>query len=151
MSSPRRREHPIKIVEEIKKALYAKYLTSTLWTTDKIPFYLNHAPQSVVYPIIVVNYISSNNTMAMPTVAKPSGWDYIDGRFQFAVRGNDRQLSTLTDIQDRLEDLFHRTSLTLGNDCTHLGTISLNQGTEFFEDALKVWTITNDYRILAGK
>jgi len=140
------------LIQEIEKALYAKYLLSTLWTVDGINFYLNHAPNSKNYPIICVNYISSNNSMAMinPTT-KPSGWDYVDSRFQFSIFGNDKQYTQIVDIQNRLENLFHRQSLTLGNDCTCIAVISLNQGTKFWDERLKIWHISNDFRIIAGR
>jgi hypothetical protein len=141
----------MKIVEEVKKALYAKYQTSTLWTVDAIPFYMDHAPQSKNYPIICVYYISSGNFMAMPSTIQPGGFDYIDSRFQFSVYGNDRQNVQLTDIQDRLEDVFHRQPLTLGSNCTCIAVISLNQRTQFYDQKNKIYTISNDMRILAGR
>ena len=139
------------LIQEIKQSLYAKYQTDTLWTVDAIPFYLEKAPQSKDYPIICCYHIDSNQTMAMPTVAKPSGFDYCDARFQFSIHGNNRQHVQLEDIANRLENLFHRTSLTLGNDCTHIASICINSGTRFWNENEKIWTIALDFRFLAGR
>ena len=81
----------MKIVEELKKAIYAKYQTDSLWTSDGINFYLDHVPNSVTYPFICLYHISSGNYMAMPTPTKAAGYDYVDARFQFSVYGNDRK------------------------------------------------------------
>lgn len=142
----------MKIIEQIKRAIWTKYQTTTLWTVDAIPMYLDHVPQSVAYPIITIDYINSNNTMAMPELtSKPEGFDYVDARIQFSVFGNDRQNVQITDIQDRLEDIYHRQQLTLGSNCTFIAMISLNQGTKFYDEKQKIWHISNDYRVLAGK
>lgn len=141
----------MKIAQEIKKAIYAKYQTSTLFTVDAVPLYLDHVPASVAYPIIVVHPISSGNSMAMPSLAQPTGFDYEDGRWQFMIYGNDRQHVQIEDIADRLEDLFHRSSLPTGNGVTHIATISIDQYTTFWDQQQKIWTLMMQFRILAGR
>jgi len=141
----------MKIIEQIKRAIYLKYQTSTLYAVDNIPLYLDHVPQSVKYPIIVVRHNSSGNTMAMPSAVKPNGFDYVDARFRFLICSNDRQHVQLEDIADRLEDLYHRTSLPTSNSVTHIATISVNQQTIFFDEGQKIWSIPCDYRIIAGR
>jgi hypothetical protein len=121
-----------------------------MWTVDVVDFHLDHVPQSVCYPIICCYHIASNNFMSMPSTVQVGGYDYVDSRFQFSIYGNDRQHSTLEDLADRLENLYHRQSLTLGGGCTHIATISINQKTLFFDQALKIWTLRMDFRILAG-
>jgi hypothetical protein len=70
-----------------------------------------------------------------------------------SVFGNDRQHVQLEDIADRLENLYHRQPLVMpvGSDVTHIGTISYNNATSFFDSDLKIWSIKLDLRILAGK
>ena len=139
------------ITQEIKKAIYAKYLTSTLWTSDAVSMYLDHVPQSVNYPIIVVHPISTGNNMAMPTVANPIGWDYQDGIWDFVVYGNDRQNTNIIDIACRLEDLYHRQSLPTGNGVTHIATMSINESQSFYDQQQKIWKLLMHFRILAGR
>jgi hypothetical protein len=141
----------MKLIQEIKKGIWTKYQLDTLWTVDNIALYLDHAPQSVNYPIIKVSHISSNQTMAMLSDTNPVGWDYSDGRWQFSIFGNDRQHSDLEDITDRLEDLYHRKSLPTGNGVTHIATISYNNNTTFFDEGVKVWGIHLDMRIIVGR
>jgi hypothetical protein len=138
------------IIQAIKKGIYTKYQTSTLYTVDNIPFYLDHVPQSVNYPIICVYAISSNNTMAMPTTIKTEGFDYVSSRFQFSIYGNDKNHVQIEDIANRLEQLYHRQTLTLGDGVSHIETIALNQGTKFYDQSQKIWTIAIDFRIRAG-
>jgi len=139
------------LIQEIKKALKVKYQLSTLWTTDAVPFYLDHAPLGKNYPIIAVYHVGANQTMAMPTIATPAGFNYTDGRWQMSIFSNDRQHIDLEDIADRLEDVFHRQSLTLGNGCTHIATLSYNNHTTFYDEGQKIWGIHLQFRILAGK
>lgn len=141
----------MKIIEELKKAIYAKYQTSTMYTSDGVQMYLDHVPSSVCYPIICVYHISSNNFMSMPTQTVAGGFDYVDSRWQMSVYSNDRQHVQIEDLADRLEDLFHRQPLTLANNCTHIATISTDQKTLFYDQQQKIWTIRLDFRILAGK
>jgi len=112
---------------------------------------MDHVPQSVSYPIIVFYHIASNNTMAMPSTIQANGFDYVDSRFQFSIFSNDRQHVDLEDMADRIEDLYHRQSLILGNNCTHIATIVTNSRTKFYDQGQKIWSISQDYRILAGK
>ena len=139
------------IIQEIKKAIYAKYNASTLFTVDHVPLYLDHVPNIKTYPIICLYPINSNQTMAMPSAIKTEGFDYSDGRWQFSIYGNDRNQVQLEDIADRLETIFHRSTLSTGNGVSHIATISLNQSTLFFDQGLKIWTIRIDFRIIAGK
>jgi len=143
----------MKIQMEIKKAIYSKYQASTLWTVDKVPLYLDHVPASTSFPFIVVHPISSNNTMAMPSpiVSNTTGWDYVDGIWQFAIHSNDRQHQDLEDIVDKLEDLYHRQTLPTANNVTHIATISVDQKTTFWDALLKIWSIYMSFRILAGR
>ena len=141
----------MKLIQEIKKALWTKYQGNTLFSSDAIPFYLDHVPNSIAYPFIVCYHISSGNYMAMPSVSQVGGFDYVDSRFQLTVFGNDREHVALEDIGDRLEDCFHRQPLSLGNNCTHIATISLNQKTLFYDQMQKIWSLRMDFRILAGK
>ena len=141
----------MKLIEEVKKAVYAHYNTTTLNTVDHIAFFQDHAYTGICYPIICFYHISSNSSMAMPTTAKPTGFDYIDSNFQFSVYSNDRQYSNAEDIMDRLEEAFHRVPLTLYNDCTHIATICTNARTKFWDENQKIWHISADFRILAGK
>ena len=139
------------LIQEIKMGLYAKYQTTTLWTVDAIPFYLDHVPQSVNYPVICCYHISGNFDMAMPNLAtKPEGWDYCNSRFQLSIYGNDKNHVQIEDIAKRLSLAFHRTSLTLGNNCTHIATILINDRTAFWDANQKIWTVSQDYRIMAG-
>lgn len=139
----------MKLISEIKKAIWAKYQTSTLYTVDHIDFFLDHTPNATVYPLIVCYHVSSGNFMAMPTQAH-GNFDYVDSRFQFNVYGNEYQHADIEDIADQLEDLYHRSTLTLGNGCTHIVTISLNQNTTFYDEQQKIWGIRLDMRIIAG-
>jgi hypothetical protein len=144
----------MKIIQEIKKALWTRYQTSTLYTVDKIPFHLDkNTPQSDTYPLIGVFHISSGLSMAMPSPdeGNTTGWDYSDGRWQFSCWANDRGHVELEDIADRLEDLYHRQPLILGNNCTHIATISYNNNTTFYDDNVKVWGIHLQFRIIAGR
>ena len=140
----------MQIINEIKKALYAKYQTSTLCTVDKIPYYLDHVPNSVQYPFIVVYQKASGNSMSMPTTAKPAGWNYVDSLWGVSVYGNDRNDVALHSIASDIEDLYHRQSLTLGASCTHIATISLNVRQSFYDQQNKIWGIHLTLRILAG-
>jgi len=140
----------MQIIEEIKKGIYAHYQTTTLWTVDKIPIYQDHVTR-VAYPFICFYHIASNNSMAMPTPSKAAGYDYVDSRFQFSLFSNDRTYTVLEDYANRLEDAFHRVPLTFANDVTHIGTIVINGRTKFWDAQQKIWTINQDYRILAGK
>lgn len=139
------------LTQEIKKALVSKYQASTLWTVDAIPFYLDHVPNSKNYPIICVYPISSNQTMSMPTVANPSGFDYSDGLWQITIFGNDRQFTQMEDIADRLETLYHRSTLPTGSGVTHIATFSVNQQQKFFDQNIKVWSIIIQFRIIVGR
>lgn len=141
----------MKLLQETFKSVYAKYLTTTMWTSDAIPFYIDHVPNAKSYPIICFYHISTNNFMAMPNTVQPSGFDYIDSRFQFSVYGNDKQYSQIMDITDRLEDTYHRKNLVYGNNCTFIAMFTIDSTTKFFDEQQKIWTITQDYRILAGK
>lgn len=142
----------MKILEEIKKGVYAHYQTTTLWTVDAVPFYQDFAPNGVKYPIITFNHVSSNNSYAMPNIADGhvSGYNYVDSRWRFTIYTNDRQNTQLEDINDRLEEAFHRVKLTFGNDVTHIETYIINASTAFYDQKLKVWSIRCDYRIIAG-
>lgn len=140
------------IIQEIKKAIWAKYQTSTLWTVQHIPMHLDKfTPQSKVYPVIGVFHVSSNLTMAMPSTIQPAGFNYSDGRWQMSIWGNDRQHAELETIADELEDLYHRSSLTTGNGVSHIATISYNNNTTFWDEKQKIWGIHLQFRILAGK
>jgi hypothetical protein len=140
------------IIDEIKKAVVVKYKASTLWTADAIPFYMDHEPNKIQYPSICFYHINSRNTMAMPVpVTKPEGFDYVDAIFQFTVFANDRQETTMEDICNRLEDVYHRQSLATGNSVTHIATISINQSTKFWDQQQKIWSIAMTFRILAGR
>lgn len=139
------------IISEIKKAVLAKYQTTTLYTVDAIPFYMDHVPNSRTFPFICFFHIDANNTMAMPSAAQPGGFDYVDSRFQFSVFANDRQHVQMEDICDRLEDAFHRQALVTGNGVTHIATITTNSRTKFWDEKQKIWHISQDYRILAGR
>ena len=141
----------MKITQEIKKSIYAKYQTSTLFTVDHIPLYLDHVPSNLEYPIIVVHPVSSGNTMAMPDISNNIGWDYVDGRWQFSLYSNDLQHVQLEDICDRIEDLYHRQSLPTANGVSHLATFSVDQRTAFFDESLKIWSIYMQFRIIAGR
>jgi len=147
----------MRIISEIKKAVAAKYLTSTLWTVDAIPFYMDHAPQGtttqpLVYPIICFYHVSTNNTMAMiQPIIKPTGWDYVNSRFQFSVYANYRQHVQAEDIMDRIEDVYHRVPLILGNNCTHIATFSVDGTTKFYDQKEKIWHLRQDMMILAGR
>lgn len=140
----------MKIIESLKQGIYTKYQTSTLWTADAIPFYMDHVPQSVCYPIICCYYISSGNYMSMGNTTQPAGYNYIDSRMQFTIYGNDRQNVQITDIASRLEDVYHRQSMILPNGVTFIAGISLNQRTLFFDQNLKIWSLRTDFRFLAG-
>jgi len=140
------------IIQEIKKSIWAKYQTSTLWTVQNIPMHLDKfTPQAKVYPIIGVFHISSNLTMAMPSTIQPAGFNYSDGRWQMSIWGNDRQHAQIETIADVLEDLYHRSSLATGNGVTHIATISYNNNTTFYDEKNKIWGIHLQFRILAGK
>jgi len=141
----------MKIIEEIKKAVYAKYLTTTLWTVDAISLYLNHGPNALVYPFVVFSHMATNNSYAMPDGTHPTGYDYVDSLFQFSICSNDRQHDDLEDIADQIEDTYHKVSLTLGNNCTHIATLVIDGRTIFGNESQKIWTIHQQYRILAGK
>jgi hypothetical protein len=139
------------LIQEIKKALKTKYETTTLWTVDHIPFYLNYAPNVKNYPMIRVTQAGSGLTMAMPDPAtKPEGWNYTDGRWQITVLGNVNQETTIESIANQIENLYHRQSLTLGNNCTHIATFSLDNHTSFFDEQQKIWGIHVQFRIIAG-
>ena len=140
------------LIQEIKKAIWSKYQTSTLYTVDNIPMHLDKAtPQSYAYPIISVFHVSSNLTMAMPQVGvKPDGWNYSDGRWQMSIFGNDRQHAELETIAATLEDLYHRTTLPTANGVTHIATISYNNNTAFYDEKQKIWSIHLQFRILVG-
>ena len=138
------------LIQEIMKGVFTHYKTTTLWTTDAVPFYLNDVPQSVKYPIIVMNHIAGNFSMAMPTAVKTAGWDYCDAIFQFSIFGNDRQHPTTEEIAERLSLAFHRIPIVLGGDCSHIATILVNNRTAFYDSGQKIWHKTQDYRILAG-
>lgn len=112
---------------------------------------MDHVPQSVAYPIIAVYHISSNNTMSMPTSTVPNGFDYCNAKFQFSIYGNDTQHVQIEDIADRLETIFHRTSLTLDAGYTHICTYTTDSSTKFWDEGQKVWHIRQDYLIMAGK
>ena len=141
----------MKIIEEIKKSVYAKYQTSTLFTVDQVAFYMDHVPQAVSYPCVVFYHIASNNFMAMANPSKTEGFDYVDSIFQFSIYSNDRQHVQAEDIADRIEDLYHRQSLTMSNSVSHIGTIVTNSRTKFWDQSQKIWHISQDYRILAGR
>lgn len=142
----------MKIIQVLKKAILTKYQNSTLYTVDAIPMYLDHVPQAVNFPVICVYAVSSNQSMAMVSQSAANGYDYVDSRFRFTVYGNERQHSQLEDIADRLEDVFHRQSLTLSDaTITHIATISINQNTTFYDQQNKIWSINQTFRILAGK
>jgi len=141
------------LIQEIKKSMWTKYKTDTLYTVDNISFYLDHVPASVSYPIIVCRHISSGNNMAMPDPANGNnyGCDYVDSRIQVSIFANDRQQVDMEDIADRLETLYHRKSLPTANGVTHIATFSINQRTSFFDENIKVWGLHLTFRILAGK
>ena len=138
------------LIQEIKKALYAKFQTSTMHTVDGLQMYLDHTPNSVSYPLVTVYALSSNQTMAMPNTIKPSGFDYCDAIFDICVYGNDKNHVVVESFADQLETLYHRQLLTTGNSVTHIATISIQQRTMFYDQAQKVWSIHTHYRILAG-
>jgi len=142
----------MKILEEIKKGVWAHYQTTTLYTVDGIAFYQDYAANSIKYPIIVFSHISSNNSYAMPSISDshPNGYNYVDSRWRFTIYANDRQNMELEDINDRLEEAFHRVKLTFGNGVTHIETYIINASTTFYDQKLKVWSIRCDYRIVAG-
>jgi len=81
----------------------------------------------------------------------PTGYDYVDCMFQFAIFGNDRQHSDLEGYADQIEDGFHKIQLTLGNNCTHIATLVTDSRTSFYDQGLKIWQINQKYRILAGR
>jgi hypothetical protein len=145
------------LIQAIKKALWDKYQTSTLWTVQEIPFYLDHTPQGttaqpLVYPIICAYHVDAKQSMAMPTVAQPGGFDYADSRFSLVVYGNDRNHVAIETIADTLEDLFHRQSLpTLTYGVNHIATISIDSRTLFYDKQQKIWQVQQYYRILVGK
>jgi len=141
------------IVSEVKKAIRAHYLTTTLWTTNAYPLYEDHVPQSVTYPLITYYHISSNNRYAMTNnlTGHPKGYDYIWSRWQFSVFANDRQNMLLEDITDRVEDAYHKTPLILGNNCTHIATLVQNGHTLFYDQQQKIWSVHLQFWIWAGK
>ncbi len=141
----------MQMIEELKKAIYAKYLTTTLWTTDGYWCYQDHVPQSVAYPIVVFIHVSSVNKYAMPTTTVTNGFDYVDVRMQFSIYGNDRQNATIEDIADRIEDTYHKTQLVLGDGCTNIGTLILGARTKFWDQDQKIWGIHQDFKFMCGK
>jgi hypothetical protein len=140
----------MKILSELKKAIFAKYNLSTLWSTDAIPFYLNDAPLVKNYPLIVVKYQAGRNTMAMPSVAQPAGFNYVDCIFTFDIMGNQLQHVQMEDIADRLEDVYHRQTLITGNGVSFIAMFTTGSQTRFFDEGLKIWTVSLDFRVLAG-
>ena len=141
----------MKLLEEISKAIKVKYEADTLYTVDKIQMYLDHVPQSVSYPIICVYHEASNNKYAMVTDDHPIGYDYVFSDWRFSIYGNDRNYTQMMDICDRLEDLYHKQSLTLGNNCTHIVTLVKDARTKFYDQNQKIWSIHQKYTIWAGK
>lgn len=141
----------MKLIEQIKKGIYAHYNTTTLWTSDAIPLYQDHVPNSVCYPCVCFYHISSTNEYAMVSTSHATGYDYVNCRIQFSIYANDRQNTTAEDIADRLEDAFHKVQLTFGDDCTHIVTLVQGARTRFWDQQQKIWTISQDYMILAGK
>lgn len=136
----------------MKIGIYNHYMASTLWTADAVPIYLNYVPNATDYPFVVVSHISSNNNYAMIDSTHPKGYDYVlPAIFQFTVLGNDRQHSTIENIADQLEDLFHKTQLTLAASVTNFGTLVTDSRTTFFNQSNKVWQISQNYQFWAGK
>ena len=140
----------MRIITELKKAMFNKYNLSTLWTTDAIPFYLNDAPLVTNYPIITLKHQAGRNTMAMPSVAQPAGFNYVDSIWTFAVMGNQLQHVQMEDIADRLEDVYHRQTLITGNGVSFIAMFTTGSHTLYYNEGLKIWTIEQDYRCLAG-
>jgi len=141
----------MKIIEEIKKGVYAHYQTLTLWTVDAVTFYMDHVPNAVEYPFIVFYHLASNNSYSMVDGTHPKGYDYVDSIFQFSLFGNDRQHSELENYADQIEDGFHKVHLILGGNVTHIATLTTDSRTSFYDQGLKVWQINQKYRIMAGK
>jgi hypothetical protein len=140
------------LIQSIKKALWDKYQLSALWTVQKIPFFLDHAPQIKTYPMIIAYHVDAKQTMAMPTIVQPGGFNYADSRFSLVVYGNDRNHVEIETIADTLEDLFHRQSLpTLTYGVNHIATISIDSRTLFYDQKQKIWSVQQYYRILVGK
>jgi hypothetical protein len=141
----------MKMIEELKKAIYAKYLTTTLYTVDNVLCYQDHVPSSVNYPCVCFYHISSINKCGMIATGHATGFDYADVRIQFGIYVNDRQYAQAEDIADRIEDTYHKHSLTLGSSCTNIGTLVTGAGTRFYDENQKIWTIAQDYKFFIGK
>lgn len=142
----------MQIIDQLKKAIFARYQASTLWTVDGIACYMDHVPNAVPYPFVVFFHRSSNNKVAMPDGTHPTGYDYVmPAIFRFSVYANDRQHAQMEDIADRLEDLFQKVKLTLSAGCTHIGTLAVDDSTTFFDQQQKVWQYSQSFRFWAGK
>lgn len=136
----------MKLISEVEKAIIS------LITTDNdfllIPCYLDHAPQTATYPLIVVKYINAPNSYSM---GETGGHDYVTIRLQIDIHGNEDQYATIVDLDDKLEDLLHRTTLTLANDVTNICTLVSDTRKFFGVNGEKIWTISKDYKVMAGK
>lgn len=139
------------IIQAIKIAFWDKYKLSTLWTVDAIPFALNYNPNSKNYPLIVINHVKTNSTMAMPSTVQLTGYNYVDSRFSLIVYGNTNNHATIEGIADSLETLYHRSSLPTAGGVTHIATIFIDGQTIFYDQGQKIWGINQYIRVLAGK
>ena len=135
----------------MKKAICAHYQTTTLWTVDAIPFFMDHVPNASNYPFIVFYHVGTNNSYSMVDGTHPKGYDYIDSDFQFSIFSNAGQHTNLEDLADRIEDAFHKVHLTLGSNCTHIATLVKDSRTSFYNQQQKIWSVQQKYRIWAGK
>jgi len=135
----------MQLLSETIKHIYSTQQVSSL---SAIPFYQDHAPEGVDYPIITFKIITNNPSMAMGT----TGNDYAEFTTQFNVYVNEQQYSNGISYLQGIEDLYHRkTDISLNNNVTLICSKVKGGNISFYNQNEKIWQLSEDFTFMVGK